>query len=309
MHTGLFPLLPFHRFPGDLAMKRFTYALLAGMLLLSPAFTVNSYAGKKKKNPDPAPAPTPTPTPTPPPAPAPVPSSNISPIQSTARPYGLQPVAPVRLSGSDARAQDFNTNYLPYFRELIDDKLSESVDFTDREVFRLDPSRLFLRSASDQPIRFYFVHEGAGYHNSIGYSATLAGAAQMAPPSLIFPDASFQGTTSTSRSAWEPLVVGDFVEIGNGAAGLQLDFFCIANGAQPSPSQYVATWYNNKELNPDGQKQHVVAFLMPDTRFVMIGFEDLWGGGDLDYNDALFVVDIGETNAENLFDIESTLPE
>jgi hypothetical protein len=274
-------------------MKRLTQSLLAGLLVLSPVFTVSSDANNKKN----------------PPATPSAPASNVSPIQSSARPYGLQPVAPVRLTGSDARSIDFNTNYLPYFRELIDDKLSESVDFTDREVFRLDPSRLFLRSASDKPIRFYFVHEGAGYHNTLGFSATLAGSPQMAPRKLIFPDASFKGVNNKSRSAWEPLVVGDFVEIDNGAAGLQLDFFCIANGAQPNPSSYVATWYNNKVLNPDGQKQHVVAFLMPDTSFVMIGFEDLWGGGDLDYNDVLFVVDIGETNAENLFDIEATLPE
>jgi hypothetical protein len=40
----------------------------------------------------------------------------------------------------------------------------------------------------------------------------------------------------------------------------------------------------------------------------MIGFEDLWNGGDLDYNDCLFVVDVGEVNAENLFDVAGTLP-
>ncbi len=34
---------------------------------------------------------------------------------------------------------------------------------------------------------------------------------------------------------------------------------------------------------------------MPNSRYVMIGFEDLYGGGDLDYNDLLFVVDIGQS--------------
>lgn len=257
-------------------MKRLTSAALAGLLLLTPALS----------------------------------AGEVSPIQSSARPYGLQPIAPVQLSGSDARAQDFNDNFLPYFRELINTKLSESVDFTDREGFRLDASRLFLRTESDLPIRIYFVHEGAGYHNSLGFSATPVGAPQQSPPHLIFPDASFHGPWSGQRTPNDPMVVGDFVEIDNGAPGVQLDFFIVANGAGNQYSyggtNIVGTWFNNPDLNADGL-QHAVAFLLPDSRYVMIGFEDLWGGGDLDYNDCLFVVDIGEVNAEN-FGKDPTLP-
>jgi hypothetical protein len=47
---------------------------------------------------------------------------------------------------------------------------------------------------------------------------------------------------------------------------------------------------------------------MPDSPYVLVGFEDIVGGGDLDYNDALFVVDIGIENASNLIN-ESTLPQ
>lgn len=258
-------------------MKRLTSAAFIGLILLSPALS----------------------------------AGEVSPVQATARPFGLQPVAPVQLAGSDARSQDFNENFLPYFRELVNTKLSESVDFTDRDGFRLDASRLFLRTESDLPIRIYFVHEGAGYHNSLGFSATPAGADQMGAPHLIFPDASFHGVWSQRRTPNAPLVVGDFIEIDRGAPGIQLDFFCVANGAGNSRSyggtRIVGTWYNNEELNADGL-QHAVAFLLPDSRYVMIGFEDLYGGGDLDYNDCLFVVDIGEVNARNLFDIEATLP-
>lgn len=236
-------------------------------------------------------------------------AGEISEIQAEARPYGLEPIAPVQLSGSDDRSAEFNRDFLPQFQKIVKNRLSERVDFsTQMEGFRLDASRLFLRTESDKPIRIYFIHEGAGYHNSLGMAATPAGAPEMGEKGLIFPDASFFSPRSTRRTANVPLVAGDFVELGTGAPGIQLDFFCIADGARMRPGQDKTTWYNNVALNPDGY-QHVVAFLLPGSRYVMIGFEDLWYlSGDKDYNDVVFVVDIGETNAESLFDVESTLP-
>ena len=227
-------------------------------------------------------------------------------IQASVRPLGVMAYAPVMKSGSDARAADFNANQLPYFLELINQKLAERANFTGRDGFRLDASKLFLRTESDKTIRVYFVHEGAGYQNTLGFSMTPAGAETLGTPFLIFPNASFHGTKSTRRTESAPLVVGDFVDLNSGGPGIQLDFFLISDGAR-RPTNPVATWFNDQSKNADG-KQHVVAFMLPNTRFVLIGFEDLWGGGDLDYNDCLFVVDIGEINAENLFDVEGTLP-
>lgn len=234
---------------------------------------------------------------------APLTAGEPSPVQSEARPFGLEPYAPVMVKASDDRAADFQANFLPYFLQLVNQHLSERAVFTDREGFQLDASRLYLRTESDKPIRIYFVHEGAGYRNSLGFSMTPAGSPTPGDPYLLFPDASFHGANSNKRSWDKPLVVGDFVEISKGGPGIQLDFFLVADGAR-TPR---ATWFNNMELNADG-KQHVVAFLLPNSRYVMIGFEDLWGGGDLDYNDCLFVVDVGEVNAANLFDISGTLP-
>ena len=62
----------------------------------------------------------------------------------------------------------------------------------------------------------------------------------------------------------------------------------------------------DQHLNVDGL-QHMVAFIIPDSRYVLLGFEDIIDGGDLDYNDCLFVVDIGQENADNLVN-EGTLP-
>ena len=245
----------------------------------------------------------------------------VSPKQSDARPYGLQPYALVQKRASDPRSVDFTNNYLPTFLQIVDENLSESADFQGRAGFKLDPSRLFLRTKSDQPIRVYFIHEGAGYQNSLGFWMTPAGSENIGQPYLIFPNASFKNKNATGgRTDREPLVVGDFVELHEGGAGYQLDFFLLADGARKHyrdrdgdgrADYYVYRprhiWFNNTEWNEDGM-QHVVAFLLPDSPYVMIGFEDLFNGGDKDYNDCLFVIDIGEVNARNLFDIEATLP-
>ncbi len=235
--------------------------------------------------------------------PAAVLAGNPSPVQSAARPYNLPVYGPVQIKASDSRAQTFQTNFLPIFQQLINENLSESVVFNSVSGFKLDASRLFLRSTSDLPIRVYFVHEGAGYWNSLGFSFTPAGQANPGQPYLLFPNTSFVSPTSNTRNQSTPLVVGDFIELTAGGPGIQMDFFLVANGAQTPYN----TWYNNKSLNVDG-KQHVVAFLLPNSRYVMIGFEDLYNGGDLDYNDCLFVVDIGATNAANLFEDFSDLP-
>jgi len=44
----------------------------------------------------------------------------------------------------------------------------------------------------------------------------------------------------------------------------------------------------------------VVAFALADSPYLLIGFEDMYNGGDLDYNDLLFAVDIGEANVASL---------
>ena len=52
-------------------------------------------------------------------------------------------------------------------------------------------------------------------------------------------------------------------------------------------------------LNPDGE-QHAVTGLNTVTGTLMIGFEDLFGGGDSDFNALMISVDIGAENAREL---------
>jgi hypothetical protein len=45
------------------------------------------------------------------------------------------------------------------------------------------------------------------------------------------------------------------------------------------------------ELNPDGV-QHAISGLSANGNKLIFGFEDLFGGGDRDYQDVLFSIDI-----------------
>jgi hypothetical protein len=52
-------------------------------------------------------------------------------------------------------------------------------------------------------------------------------------------------------------------------------------------------------VNRDGIN-HVVSFATIHDSYLVIGFEDLFGGGDRDFNDLLFAIDIGALNVAAL---------
>ena len=57
----------------------------------------------------------------------------------------------------------------------------------------------------------------------------------------------------------------------------------------------------------DGQL-HMVAFFPPSSNFVILGFEDIYGGGDLDYNDLVLALDVGANNAAVWRNPQGSLP-
>lgn len=213
-------------------------------------------------------------------------------------PYGLKTYGAVKKAGSDARAQDFQANVLPAFIAFIDQTLNEYSRFEAAPEFVLDPEKLYLPLATNRPARVYFVSEGAGYRNQLGLAISTAGhgqsnGSQLVDPltagKLLFLDASFKNPPD-GLTPGGPLNSGDFVDIGKLSAGKQLDFFLISNGASGGR----AVLRNFPELNDDGL-QHVVAGYYSETfpGFVLIAFEDIDGGGDLDYNDCCFILDVG----------------
>ncbi len=217
-------------------------------------------------------------------------------VQATARPQGLSIAGPVMAVGSDASSASFQKSVLPSITQLVNTRLSECRSFNDSASL-LDPTRLHLRTQSD--VRVYFIGEGAGYRNTLGFSVTADGQAA-STRKLIFPDASSSASTydpasTVARTASLPLLPGDFVNLGSVAAKSTLDFFLISNGANGGNSVFSTI----AARNPD-RINHVVAFALPDSPYLILGFEDMLGGGDRDFNDVMIAVDIGVRNVAAL---------
>ena len=228
-------------------------------------------------------------------------AQTVSSVQSAARPLGLSIAGPVMTGGSDAASQNFKT-VLPGMLQFIKTYLPEARNNLNSPLgFTIDPAKLTLSTMSN--VRAYFAYEGAGYHNTIGFNSTGTGVTS-GNPQIIFPDASssagYGGTGTGVRTASDPLMAGDFVDLGTFQAGTLLDFFLIANGANGG-----RTVYNTSgAANPDGIN-HVATFTptfwgMANSPYLFISFEDLLGGGDKDFNDVIIALDIGAANVAAL---------
>ena len=108
--------------------------------------------------------------------------------QSPERPMGLPLAGLTHIQGSDPLSQDFNDNLLGEALQIVEENLAEGVEYVARGLTRLDPDRLYLLHNSDRPVRIYFLNEGAGYRNTLGYSTTLAGSSVEGDRWIILPD-------------------------------------------------------------------------------------------------------------------------
>lgn len=234
-------------------------------------------------------------------------AGTVSPVQSNARPFGLEIAGLVQLAGSDAAAADFMNNSLPGLRESVAQNLSEKSSLPNVSNLALDPSALVLQNASE--VRAYFVGEGAGYRNTLGFMTTPYDSNQGfagTDAKLIFPDASssqsyLNPNAPAARTQSAPLLEGDFVDLGSFEAGTSLNPFLISNGANGGKDIFTSV----AAQNIDGL-QHFVSLAVADSPYLLIGVEDLKGGGDLDYNDVVFVLDIGAENVSYL--VSQTVP-
>lgn len=230
----------------------------------------------------------------------------------TASPYqsdglntlGLNMIGKIYLAGTDSHSNAFQQS-VPTYVSNIKQNLPEGVAFSGASLNQLDPQRLYF--LFDYAPRVYYIYEGAGFYNALG--ATIANASQ--PTSsilsgntfLIFPHvkSSISPVASSGsgiRSASEPLMAGDFVQLPTVKAGQQLAFFCVSNILNQTylNDSKEAVFYNGVSNNPDNY-QHLIAFFPDNSQYIIIGFEDMYGGGDQDCNDVMFVVDIGPQNA------------
>ncbi len=176
----------------------------------------------------------------------------------------------------------------------------EGLAISNSGQFQLDSSKLALKY--DYNVSAFFINEGAGYRNQLAFSSV--GKTETA--GLLFKDISCEGTGCVGSWGGNALKLGDGTKIGEIKGGSQLDFFLRADGLNRGTSANV--FGTQTSQNADGL-QHLVAYAV-GKKYLLLGFEDLYGakgatGGknensDRDFNDSVFVIDIGEDNLNAL---------
>ncbi|MGD1918328.1 MAG: Ig-like domain-containing protein [Pleurocapsa sp.] len=168
------------------------------------------------------------------------------------------------------------------FQQFVREEAS-AIDLDELNARRLDGTKLSLIQDIED-LKVYFIHEGAGYRNQLKIKTTGTTSTE----GLIFVDGSM-GNSS------EQLQSGDYVSLGEIKAGSTLDFSLLANGYQNS-SFY--TYFAGIDRNPD-RIQHVMAYQYQKD-YLVLAWEDLYEGGDKDYNDIVFAIYIGEENLDSI---------
>jgi hypothetical protein len=200
------------------------------------------------------------------------------------------------VEGSDGSSADFQSDYLPVMEQWGSMDLT-AASFTElTSTIALDPSMISLATAYDT--RVYFIGDATSKHNALGFN-TAGGGVLGGDPLLIFPDASEstridRRTGQLVRTSTDPLLPGDFVDLGVLGGGTQLDFFLISHRTK----KITDVFSTDTSINPDGL-QHAMVFAMPDSPYLFIAFEDQFGG-TANFRDNLFAVDIGAGNVRAL---------
>lgn len=141
-----------------------------------------------------------------------------------------------------------------------------------------------------------FVHEGAGYQNSVGYylynkNNPPQSASDINAINIVFPNMSYAGSGGD-------LVSGDKVYLGNFGPDTIVGLVLLSNAYNTS-TQTVGNgyyqYYSNAALNPESSSSHQmhnVALWDSIEQRMVIGFEDLNRDqqSDDDFNDAIFYI-------------------
>ncbi|MEM8839688.1 MAG: calcium-binding protein [Pseudomonadota bacterium] len=184
----------------------------------------------------------------------------------------------------------------------------------------------------EYPVSVVFEGETAGYRNSFGYYKVDTETGEIKDVSIIWPNASLQGSGGNlvggetreylDVSAGDQLgffIVSNGYSYNNFASFNDGSFaFVDANGdtatlASTNPqlvfqgndgtttpvryhAYHTAAHGDTVGLNPDGIL-HTTGILKTQKGTITLGFEDLYNGGDRDFDDSVFTVDIGAQNA------------
>jgi LruC domain-containing protein len=214
-------------------------------------------------------------------------------------------------------------DYLEPEREKIDQALLNDINASlpeTRPVPQWHPE--YLSGATNLDTRLTdlcdvwitFVHEGAGWVNTLGYytydvNNPPKSASEVAAMNVIFPNVSFTGSGGGLTS-------GDQVYLGRFPAGTGIGWFLLPNAwdggkatVKPVSSLTQGIKYSNSAFNTyaaEAYRQHFIALKDESRELILLGFEDTTRpGGDNDFNDAIFYV---SANPYTAVDTEDILP-
>ena len=152
----------------------------------------------------------------------------------------------------------------------------------------------------DGVITITFLHEGAGYKNSVGYFIYDEGSPPQTPAEVnhivLFPNTSLPGSGGG-------LYAGATLDLGTIPAGKGVGFFLKSNAWKGSKTEIwrgYNTFYSLDHLNPEwgaSKKRHVALISyqadQEGNQKLVMGFEDIFRynrGCDHDFNDAIFYI-------------------
>lgn len=196
-------------------------------------------------------------------------------------------IAASTFTASAAQALQLTQSQWEFFNGFVQ---TERQAFTKLELKAINPNSMKWTGAADS-LEVYFINEGASYKNQLLFSANDG------PLSMIFENVS--SPNSILKNSDGPLALGEGKSLGSFEKGTEINFFLNSNGyssglnpagADPDTEQARS---GSKLLGADATQnrdglQHMVAYSLGE--WTLMGFEDIIGGGDLDYNDTVFVV-------------------
>jgi LruC domain-containing protein len=154
-----------------------------------------------------------------------------------------------------------------------------------------------------------FVHEGAGYRNSLGYYTYKVGnepktRAEIEALTVVFPNLSFSGSGGALKS-------GNKVYLGQFEANTVVCWFLVADGWNGSiVTEGKGLLYSQTELNPEKKtelKNHMVLLWDKARNLLLMGFEDInreQNGCDNDFNDAVYYATVNPVEAIKKTDVQ-----
>ena len=210
-------------------------------------------------------------------------------------------------------------------------------DTTDDMAF--NPDTLPIEEDYDMTVTFQ--SEGAGYQNSVGTYTIDPETGAISNVGMIWTNSSAQGSGGDLQNGQSNATISvnageqiGFFLIGNGFNHNDFDGLgdgtyrfvnadgdgATTNDGSPPQLQHVAadgtvTAINGSiyhstgtrdltGINADGQEHTVLSSGSDGT--LSIGFEDLYGGGDLDFDDIIFTIDVGTVNTAAIMEANST---